>query len=72
MYEVWTNEEDPVSHIVKAEGTPFPARLAMLDWSLIGKCRVADDIAAEVKHQGFVPVRLLVPFDPNKVLGEKP
>ena len=69
MFEVWESAEDPSSLLIFRESISFPGWLAVDDWAMAGVCHVTDEIAGKVDLDGYMILRIDVPFNPNEVLG---
>jgi hypothetical protein len=67
MYDIWVNQENPSRHLVLREGTQPSQPRKNHTWSLLGRSRVDDSIAAAVERDGRAEVLCVGPFDPHGV-----
>lgn len=69
MYDVWVNQENPARHLVLRPGAAPAEPSTTGNWSLLGRCRVEEAIAAAVERDGGAEVLSVAPFDPHAVFG---
>ncbi len=70
LFDVWTDREDGRLRVVVRHGDGMPPYYATTDMQRLGTVPVDDDIAADVRNNGFHSMSTNVPFDPNAVLGD--